>query len=309
VRGKTPYFQGWNRREIPRIQIAQELLEGKATGYALLTGRSIIAIDCDSFTAHRELTAFVGEIPLTIALTSGKQGRIQYLFQIQGDYPLNRKIIAPDLELRYHNSQSVLPPSLHPDTQLPYRWVHSPWEVDIAPLPTELLKFLAVRVTPTIPPEFDPKTDNTRSIDFTAPTSGGLIDLLSPIAQAWVKSQQHPIPLIHCLSKRSRDWITCGEREGYRNEAGYRLAVDAIGTTRYLQSEGIHYSGNPQDYFADFIRHCQPSPRERDLDAMWLTWQSAHRRYPSPSCPPHAIAKKLDRWILSIKKIRSSNRP
>jgi hypothetical protein len=303
VRGKTPYLQGWNRREIPRTHIAQELLEGKATGYALLTGRSIIAIDCDSFTAHRELRAIAGEIPPTIAFTSGKQGRIQYLFRIQGDYTLNRKIIAPDLELRYHNSQSVLPPSLHPDTQLPYRWVHSPLEVSIAPLPLELIQFLSVRVKPTTPPKFDPKPDNTPM------TSGGLIDLLSPLAQAWVKSQQHPIPLIHCLSKRSRDWIAYGEREGYRNEAGYRVATDAIGTARYLQSEGIYYSGNPQDYFADFIRRCQPSLRDRDLDGMWLTWQSAHRRYPSSSCPPHTIAKKLDRWILSIKKIRSSNRP
>ncbi len=92
--------------------------------------------------------------------------------------------------------------------------------------------------------------------------------------------------LVNCLSKRSRDWITYGEREGYRNEAGYRLAVDAIGTARYLQSEGIHYSGYPQDYFEDFLRRCQPSPRDRDLDGMWLTWQSAHRRRTSPSCPP-----------------------
>lgn len=133
------------------------------SGYGLRTGDvsgGLIAIDVDGASAQPILDALSGgELPITVSWTSGKPGRYQLLFQISNEYreqlkDLNRAVITSYkgletasviddkgnkkytelLELRYNRSQSVLPPSLHPDTGN-YSWINSPDDTSVAIAP------------------------------------------------------------------------------------------------------------------------------------------------------------------------------
>ncbi len=114
-------------------------------GYGLLTGRPIkvegntyylMAVDQDGPSAISKIAELSQENPLpkTVAFASGREGRCQYLFLIPEHYKnaiKTKKIktgaIGDDgkgeqLEFRWTNLQSVLPPSVHPTTG-EYRWV------------------------------------------------------------------------------------------------------------------------------------------------------------------------------------------
>jgi Bifunctional DNA primase/polymerase, N-terminal/AAA domain/Primase C terminal 1 (PriCT-1) len=145
---KAPYRKAWQSETLERSAIATEIKSGRAKGYGLLTGTKcggILAIDADGEAAH-ELLARHGELPPTVAFTSGKPGRCQYLFRVEQEYwdiikttKLNTGVKGDDgkdqlLELRWDGCQSVLPPSVHPQTGR-YQWVNSPDSVEIAECP------------------------------------------------------------------------------------------------------------------------------------------------------------------------------
>ncbi len=90
-------------------------------------------------------------LPPTVAFTSGRPGRAQYLFKIleppQHQWLKSRKIAtAPGeaLELRGSNLQSVLPPSVHPLTGY-YRWLPGcrPDEIQVAAAPLWVVQKMA----------------------------------------------------------------------------------------------------------------------------------------------------------------------
>ena len=114
-------------------------------GYGLLTGRPIkvegntyylMAVDQDGPSAISKIAELSQENPLpkTVAFASGREGRCQYLFLIPEQYKnaiKTKKIktgaIGDDgkgeqLEFRWTNLQSVLPPSVHPTTGN-YHWM------------------------------------------------------------------------------------------------------------------------------------------------------------------------------------------
>jgi Bifunctional DNA primase/polymerase, N-terminal/AAA domain/Primase C terminal 1 (PriCT-1) len=145
---KAPYRKAWQSETLERSAIATEIKSDRAKGYGLLTGTKcggILAIDADGEAAH-ELLARHGELPPTVAFTSGKPGRCQYLFRVEQEYwdiikttKLNTGVKGDDgkdqlLELRWDGCQSVLPPSVHPQTGR-YQWVNSPDSVEIAECP------------------------------------------------------------------------------------------------------------------------------------------------------------------------------
>ncbi|XZO03460.1 MAG: bifunctional DNA primase/polymerase [Microcoleus sp.] len=143
VRGKQPYQKGWTTKQYDRLEILAELESGKATGIGLKLGNGLLAVDFDGESAVNLLVKLAGENSLaeftrTTAWTSGRPGRKQVLFSVpEKDWSRlrNRKIYTgvtdqdgkgECLEFRWLGTQSVLPPSLHPDTGRPYVWLNSP---------------------------------------------------------------------------------------------------------------------------------------------------------------------------------------
>jgi len=134
-------------------------------GFGIITGSPIsiggkvyygLAIDQDGKSAGEKIIELTnGEgLPLTVAFTSGREGRCQFLFLVPEEYHdqiATKKIKCGKdsdgkdelLEFRYKNCQSVLPPSVHPTTGF-YKWVEgcSIDDQDIAIIPDWVLDFI-----------------------------------------------------------------------------------------------------------------------------------------------------------------------
>ena len=111
------------------------------TGFAIICGQNsqeyLVAVDCDGESVYKEIPA----LPPTIAFTSGRPGRAQYLYKvsINPSKLKSRKIataVEEKLELRGTGHASVLPPSIHPLTGN-YYWLPncSPQQVEVAVAP------------------------------------------------------------------------------------------------------------------------------------------------------------------------------
>ncbi|MDB9514796.1 bifunctional DNA primase/polymerase [Kamptonema animale CS-326] len=157
VRGKAPYKKEWTKLNFDHSSILEEIEKDKATGWGLKLGSTgFLAIDIDGQSARDLLQSLAPEGDLkilneTVAWTSGKLGRGQYLFQVrEADRSriTNRKILtgqtdengkAEALEFRWLGTQSVLPPSIHPETGKPYRWLKNPTHSPVAKAPEWLV--------------------------------------------------------------------------------------------------------------------------------------------------------------------------
>lgn len=135
---------------------ACSLYAAQPTGIGLLCGQNsqefLVSIDCDGSSAYDRIKTIAPKaLPPTVAFTSGREGRAQYLFKIQESptqHLQSRKIATAKgeaLELRGSNLQSVLPPSIHPITGH-YRWLPGcrPDEIQVAAAPNWVVLHMAV---------------------------------------------------------------------------------------------------------------------------------------------------------------------
>lgn len=116
-------------------------------GIGVLTGKRLVAVDVDGKSAMTILLGLSKDkaLPPTVAFTSGKPFRCQYLFSIPAEtavrsHRIKTRLPGEALEIRGAGMMSVLPPSVHPQTGQ-YRWVAkcSPVECAIAPAPDWLI--------------------------------------------------------------------------------------------------------------------------------------------------------------------------
>lgn len=139
VNKKKPYLTNWQTASQSLDFCLKEIKTGKADGFGLVTGNGLLAIDFDrenSFNIAKAIGLWLIETD-TLSWTSGKAHSLQKLFKIPDNrlkdfVKFNRKSInkygniafvqSEQLELRYNHSQSVLPPSKHPETDC-YTWL------------------------------------------------------------------------------------------------------------------------------------------------------------------------------------------
>lgn len=142
---KAPGVAGWqatkpNRESIER-QFARPSNLGLRTGDVQADGSCLVAIDID-LEEHQLVCAVARAIGANVPVKQGKKG-YTYIFrlaeQIGGKklhwYRDGKK--RPAIDVLCRAAQTVIPPSIHPDTKLPYRWVAGPAlnEVPYAELP------------------------------------------------------------------------------------------------------------------------------------------------------------------------------
>ncbi|MEP6519944.1 bifunctional DNA primase/polymerase [Microcoleus vaginatus] len=150
VCGKRAYEEKWTQKSYSHPEILAELQTGRATGVGLKLGNGLLAIDIDGESATEMLAKLAGSNSLAIfsettAWSSGRAGRKQCLFSVPEaswhrlhNLSIPTGIIGDDgkkerLEFHWRGRQSVLPPSLHPETNKPYIWLNNP--VNNPPLP------------------------------------------------------------------------------------------------------------------------------------------------------------------------------
>lgn len=164
---KQPLGYAWQQHPFSPLQILKDLSDqgciavlGKdrqpyyvtPPGIGLLCGQTesefLLALDLDGNSAIAlvdQLSRGKG-LPATVAFTSLRPGRAQYLFSLpKPNIPFKSRRIttAPSeaLELRGEGHQSVLPPSPHPLTGH-YRWIHRPDTTLVAPAPDWVIELL-----------------------------------------------------------------------------------------------------------------------------------------------------------------------
>lgn len=171
--GKRPLGCQWQQRPFtPKALQHQLCKEGKVkvcsknrsfyeavpTGIALLCGQNerefLVAVDCDGQSAFDQIEQIApAPLPSTVAFTSGRASRAQYLFKIPSftkNQLKSRKIrtaASEALELRAANLASVLPPSIHPTTGH-YRWLPGcrPDETEVAVAPEWIIEQMSIPV-------------------------------------------------------------------------------------------------------------------------------------------------------------------
>jgi hypothetical protein len=133
---KGPRTAGWNQRH-NAMQSQAQLPPGYGIGLAHAYSGTM-ALDIDSWDAATQMLGFAGidlnalyDAPDAVVVDSGKQGHGKLLYAMPFGLALpSKKISAGDqtvYELRCATAngltvQDVLPPSIHPDTNQPYRW-------------------------------------------------------------------------------------------------------------------------------------------------------------------------------------------
>ncbi|MEX0268728.1 bifunctional DNA primase/polymerase [Leptolyngbyaceae cyanobacterium UHCC 1019] len=290
---KKPIDQGWQDNTLTTDQIRLWVEQGE--NYGVVWGGTAIGLDVDGSAPHQKLQEIAAgrTIPPTVAWTSGVPGRYHLAFHLtleqkalltaaaqktRSKSPQGRWVVscvaednkASQLEFRWSNHQSVLPPSLHPSGRR-YDWLskQSPAEQDPADLPDWLFSYLIG----VVQGETEERSD------------------LSSLLSSEVSTAK--IPLERLLRKKERSWIKDGLPDGIRNDSGAALARNLIGTANYLNSEGIAFEDNPKKLFEMFCDRCQPpiNPEERSS-----IWNSAERSDPQPALTPDAIANCITAW-------------
>ncbi|MBQ10470.1 MAG: hypothetical protein CMJ45_02850, partial [Planctomyces sp.] len=149
---KKPLTTGWQRNPIRKpTDAARHWSDHPNDNMGVLLGASgLVSLDVDDLDEARACLGRVG-IDLdrlladpAIPKIQGNPKKVRLLFQAPAGDKLTRKALRNDdvsvFELRGGSCQDVLPPSVHPETKQPYRWVPNPWEAGGIPvLPAQLL--------------------------------------------------------------------------------------------------------------------------------------------------------------------------
>jgi len=129
VRGgeKKPYPADWQNNPLPLDRIDSQNI-GLILGPK---GNGVCAIDFDGTSAWTWATEHGIDITAlkSVSWSSGKTDRCQMAFWVPEEYwdvLKTKKVATGDregFEFRWAGGQSVLPPSIHPDTHQPYFWL------------------------------------------------------------------------------------------------------------------------------------------------------------------------------------------
>jgi predicted P-loop ATPase len=175
---KRPYQPEWQKTPISRDQLATEITAGRAVAIGVLAGPQsggLLFVDHDGLGASEvleQIGAPLRDLPKSWAVTSGRDGRLQIIYQVPEPFwatikttKLRSSIKGEQLELRWSGCQSVVA-GAHPMTGA-YRWLkdRSPDDLPIAQAPSVLLQQMQRKQPDPAPllqlPQAQPQSDRT----------------------------------------------------------------------------------------------------------------------------------------------------
>ena len=101
------------------------------------------------------------------------------------------------------------------------------------------------------------------------------------------------IPLSVCLTQNDQTLIKQGDSQGNRNNSGYKLARNLLGTSAVLSEQGIGYYQTPQSLFRQYCKRCNPP---LDTEEALSIWQSANSKPAYPTRDAASIARSIKWW-------------
>jgi hypothetical protein len=103
------------------------------------------------------------------------------------------------------------------------------------------------------------------------------------------------IPLTVCLTKSDRALLKYGELEGNRNNAGYKLARNLLGTAGLLTRHRIVYHPDPHQLFERYCDRCKPPLDSVEANTIW---QNASKN-------PALASRTLDSILTRVSQFHS----
>ena len=176
---KRPYQSEWQKNPLTKDQLAAEILAGRAVAIGVIAGPQsggLLFVDHDGLGASEvleQIGAPLRELPKSWAVTSGRDARLQIIYQVPEPFwptikttKLRSSIKGEQLELRWAGCQSIVA-GAHPITGA-YRWLkgRSPAELPAAEAPSTLLQQMQRKQPEPAPLLRLPETDSTRARDF-----------------------------------------------------------------------------------------------------------------------------------------------
>ncbi|MDZ7960761.1 MAG: plasmid replication protein, CyRepA1 family [Aulosira sp. DedQUE10] len=102
-------------------------------------------------------------------------------------------------------------------------------------------------------------------------------------------------PLMQALTKRDRELIYNGSTEGTRHKDNHYLATNLVATARFLETEGVSFTGDIQELLQQHGDRCFPPLDQTDIDRHW---QRGHDKLDaSPSLPADEIRARVENWV------------
>jgi len=287
-------------------------------GYGLITGYPhkrdgktyyLMALDKDGASAGSKILELSGGQPLphTIAFSSGRSGRCQYLFLVPEQYARaiqTRKfrtgVTGDDgkgeqLELRWKGLQSVLPPSLHP-TSGNYFYLEgcAIQECEIAIAPDWMIEAMLIEPTCSVS-SAKPAASSTTAVPYQFGT-------VNPIVDPSILSIHHPdqiplpvpqnFPLLLGCRKEVRDWIVSGVPKGSgRNDAAIEVGLELIAVERHLLSINQRFEGSAKQLFSEFCQHSGMTNKEDEERFRWCEGKN-----PTPSAGTEGVETCIRGW-------------
>ena len=296
---KRPYQANWQNTPLTKEQAAAEIRAGRAKAVGVIAGPAsggLLFVDHDGISATEVLErigAPLRELPKSIAVTSGRDGRFQIAYRVPAEYwpaMVGRRVIksgkedaegkAEQLELRWVGCQSVVI-GAHPSTS-GYRWLkgRAPHEQPLADAPLVLIE----QLLDTPEPDPAPLLTQQPAAAPPAPPPGGTV------------------PFLDFITRDSRELIESGGTPGSWNDDQLRLALDLKGTEAWLLAQGARPDINASGAFALHVATARTKARDFDERKAWHRFDGAETRNPNPGTP---IEKLLSRLAFHTRSSRA----
>ena len=236
---------------------------------AVITGAvsGIFVMDVDSPEGQGEVNK--QGVPETVTAKTAK-GR-HYFFNHPGRHVKNDVRILDGVDIKGDGGYVVLPPSIHPDTGLPYAWEHSPLEnATVADAPQWLLDL--------IEGEAQEKPQPEKSAPISEPPTNGrdpyldkaMSNVLLELSTAPDKTRNNTLNI---AAMRFGNFVAAGRLDQAEAENQLRVVATAIGldpgeindTIQSGMTKGLEkpeYTGTPPQVTTAIPEETEPEPAE-----------------------------------------------
>jgi hypothetical protein len=180
---KYPPMKAWQEAASSNARTVHNwwggLYRNHGVGIATGSESGVWVLDIDGSAGADSLAQLIethGALPPTVEVLTGSGGRHMYFKHPGVKITTNRSQLGVGLDIRGDGGQVLAPPTIHPNGT-PYRWMTSPWEVQVAVAPSWLLELCTEREREATPPpapsqptqESDSIADRyTKTTDFEA---------------------------------------------------------------------------------------------------------------------------------------------
>lgn len=288
---KSAYLDDWPNNPLTKKKAAAEIRAGRAKAIGAIAGPTsggLLFVDHDGLSATTKLEELglpLRDLPKSLAMTSGRDGRFQIIYTVPEQFwhaMKGRRVFktgkldadgkAENLDLRWHGHYSVLI-GAHPDTT-GYRWLkgRGPTEQAISEAPLALIELLLKDPEPA---QDEPLLAMVSPAPMPPPPSGG------------------HLPLLDFITRDSRELVESGGTPGSWNDDQLRLSLDLLGTEEWIRAQGFQPDITASQAFALHVQSARVKARDFDEKKAWKRFDGAHARAPHPGTTDDKLHDRL----------------